>query len=64
MKNIFKSKWGKWTDLSIATWGNDVVLLQGRRHIDGRVKFRIARNPTYSSVAPITLDDLKNVNPC
>lgn len=39
---LFKSNWGKWADLVMGQVGEHQVLVQARRHKDGRVEFRIA----------------------
>ena len=39
--NLFKSKWGQWTDLSTCAWSGKKYLLQARRHKNGKLQFRV-----------------------
>lgn len=59
--NIFKNKWGNWTDISADTINNKAYVLQAKRHINGKVKFRIAKqNGVWRGVLGF-IDKLKDV---
>lgn len=59
--NIFKSKWGKWTDLSTGAIHEHRYLLQARRHENGRVQFRVERSPAAWTCNKPTLEQLSKV---
>ena len=40
---LFKTKWGQWTDISTGEAYEVRYLLQARRHKDGRVQFRVEK---------------------
>lgn len=44
MGNIFKSKWGNWTDISTGAVHEYRYLLQARRHKNGKLQFRVEKN--------------------
>ena len=60
MKELFKSKWGKWTDVIVGASSGDKYLLQARRHEDGKVQFRVVHDTIFGSEL-LTLDKLKEV---
>lgn len=60
---IFNSKWGKWTDLTVSNYFETRYLLQGRRHIDGRVQFRVEKSPSIFVAEKLELRDLESLTP-
>lgn len=45
---LFKTNWGKWSDLQVSSYFETRYLLQGRRHKDGKVQFRVVKSaPIY-----------------
>lgn len=59
--NIFKSKWGQWTDLSTGAIHENRYILQARRHKDGRIKFRVEVSGTAWTTDKPTIEQLKEV---
>ena len=55
---LFKSKWGIWQDLAIGKYSEHYYLLQGRRHKDGRVQFRVVKSDFILCSPAIELDQL------
>ncbi|KQC02078.1 hypothetical protein [Pedobacter sp. Hv1] len=58
---IFKSKWGKWTDLTIGNYCETRYLLQGRRHSNGKVEFRVVKSSAIFSAEKLQLSDLEKL---
>tara|TARA_R110002020_G_scaffold344086_1_gene558404 strand:+ start:1531 stop:1716 length:186 start_codon:yes stop_codon:yes gene_type:complete len=59
---MFKSKWGKWTDISTGAVHETRYLLQARRHKDGRIQFRVEKSGTAWSCDKPTIEQLEKVN--
>ena len=59
---LFKSKWGKWTDVSTGSLCSYKYVLQARRHKNGKLKMRVERVIAYDTVAHATIEQLKEVN--
>ena len=47
MRNIFKSKWGKWYDLGVGYASFKAFILQFRRHQNGKIQFRVVQSESY-----------------
>lgn len=60
--NIFKSKWGKWTDISTGAVSESRYLLQARRHKNGKVQFRVEEAKRVWGCDTFTLEQLKEVS--
>ena len=58
---IFKTKWGKWTDLTVSSYFETRYLLQGRRHKDGRVQFRVVKSPAIYCAEKLELKHLETL---
>jgi len=58
---IFKSKWGKWNDISTGSLCGYKYVLQARRHKDGRIKMRVETVKAYDTVAHPTMEQLTTV---
>ena len=58
---LFKTKWGQWTDLSTGAIHETRYLLQARRHKDGRVQFRVEKSDSAWTCDKPTTDQLKEV---
>ena len=58
---LFKTKWGKWMDISTGAINEHRYLLQARRHDNGRVSFRIEHVDNAWGCAVPTLEQLKDV---
>jgi len=63
MANLLKSKWGKWTDLTIGKVHEHVYLLQYRRHKNGKVQFRVEISKSVWGGEIPTLDMLQDETP-
>ena len=59
--NIFKSKWGKWADISTGAVHDIRYLLQARRHKDGRVEFRVEMSSTAWDCDKPTIEQLEKI---
>jgi len=59
--NIFKSKWGKWTDISTGAMHETRFLLQARRHKKGKVQFRVEKSPDAWGCEMISMGQLEKV---
>lgn len=51
--DFFKSKWGKWTDISVGAVKEHRYLLQVRRHKNGKVQFRAEKGFTPDQLRAI-----------
>lgn len=40
MNKLFTSKWGKWQDLGVIQIGDELTIVQFRRHENGKIKLR------------------------
>ena len=58
---MFKSKWGKWNDISSGAVHETRYLLQARRHKDGRIQFRVQKSDTAWSCDKPTIEQLEKV---
>ena len=58
---MFKSKWGKWTDLSTGAVSEHRFLLQARRHRNGKIQFRVAKSPAAWACEKPTLEQLSKI---
>lgn len=59
--SIFKSNWGKWTDLTVGNYFETRYLLQGRRHKNGAVQFRVARSGAVFAADALKLEDFEKL---
>lgn len=48
--------WGPWRDISTDYRSGSIFLLQYRRHINGKVKFRVEQSDTYFGQKPALKD--------
>lgn len=58
---IFKSKWSKWTDLTVSSYFETRYLLQGRRHKNGKVQFRVTKSDAIYVAEKLELKDLEKL---
>jgi hypothetical protein len=58
---LFKSKWGQWTDLSTTGYMGYKYLLQARRHKDGRIQYRVEKSKDCYTCNIPTLEQLEKV---
>jgi len=58
---LFKSKWGKWTDISTGSLCQYKYVLQARRHQNGKIQMRVAEAMAYDTVAHPTIQQLREV---
>lgn len=58
---IFKTKWGKWIDLTVSSYFETRYLLQGRRHKDGRVQLRVVESTAIFCAEKLELKDLEKL---
>jgi hypothetical protein len=61
LSKLFKSKWGKWVDISTGCYSYNSYVLQVRRYKNGKVKFRVAKSRTAFNCAPPTVEKLNTV---
>ena len=59
--NLFKSRWGKWADISTGAIHEHRYLLQARRHKNGKVQFRVEKSAAAWNCAQPFIEDLKGV---
>jgi hypothetical protein len=59
---LFKNKWGKWTDISTGSLCAYKYVLQARRHKNGKIQMRVEQVSAYDTVAHPTIEQLKEVN--
>lgn len=56
--NIFG--WSTWKDIQIFTFGSTAYLLQGRKHKNGKTKFRVRKQGwSFAVISHISIDELK-----
>ncbi len=59
---IFKSKWSNWVDLCAGSFEHHPYLLQGSRHKNGKVKFRVVSTiKTAWYASDINLEKIKSL---
>ena len=59
---LFKSKWGKWNDISVGSCCGIKYVLQARRSKDGKIQMRVEKlMGAYDTVAHPTLEQLELV---
>ena len=59
---LFKSKWGKWSDISVGSCCGIKYVLQARRRENGKIQMRVERlMGAYDTVAHPTLEQLELV---
>ena len=58
---LFKTNWGKWTDISTGSLGSYKYVLQARRHKNGKLKMRVECVKAYDTVAHPSIEQLKEV---
>lgn len=61
MKNLFKSKWGKWQDLGVIQIGDELTIVQFRRHENGKIKLRKESKKSVWGNISNAFDKLKGV---
>lgn len=61
IKKLLKlNKWGKWEDLSLGYY-DEFYLIQGRRHRNGKIQFRLEKYPRVWAKSHLELSDLKKL---
>ena len=62
MKKLFRKRWGKWTDISTGQYSHYNYILQVKRHINGKVKFRVAKSDCAWFCITPTLEQLSDID--
>ena len=58
---LFSRNWGQWTDLSTTMYMGNKYVLQGRRHKNGKLQYRVEKiEDSYTCPNP-TLEQLEKV---
>jgi hypothetical protein len=63
MINLFKPRWSRWEDISTGKMYGEIYLLQAKRHLNGKVKFRVEHVKGAWHCDVPTLERLKEIEP-
>ena len=58
---LFKSKWGKWTDILTGSYINHKFILQARRKKNRKIQMRVAKVHLYAVIQSPTMEQLNEI---
>ena len=58
---LFKSKWGKWVDISTSGYMEYRCVLQARRHKNGKIQYRLEKIDGVKTCPNPTIEQLEKV---
>ena len=61
---MFKTKWSKWMDLSVGHINDSIYVVQVKRHLNGKIKFRVAHTSgAWCQIPRLELSHFQNIKP-